>query len=197
MTPEKCPHCGMTWAEWRGEYECGSYPAGSSVVRATACTEIESLRTEIAERDAANKKDSELAVSLYQENAELQAQLAQAERVVVPELLSSEIEAYYLESVHAIPADIDAKEREWCFKDCRWAYNLAASRSHSVPASRVLKDGEVAIPEKSFRDLQHFHEIRDAAIHAVAHGLSNGPFRTKSLLMLRDALRAQGKEGAT
>lgn len=153
MNHETCPHCGMTWAEWKGEYECGSYPAGSSVVRATACAEI----------------------------SRLQAELAQVREVVVPELMDDDYK-----EVKTVRAEDDLYFRV--------GYNLAASRAHSIPASRVLKDGEVAIPEKSFRDLQHFHEIRDAAIHAVAHGLSNGPFRTKSLLMLRDALRAQGKE---
>lgn len=47
MTPTNCPHCGMGWDEKMGEFECRSYPAGSGVVRSTACVEISRLRSEV------------------------------------------------------------------------------------------------------------------------------------------------------
>lgn len=55
MTPEKCPHCGMMWNEAMGEYECGSYQAGSSVVRATACKEIARLKAQLSQLQEARQ----------------------------------------------------------------------------------------------------------------------------------------------
>lgn len=48
----------------------------------------------------------------------------------VPKLTSEEIIAHFRKSlpVGAASADDDEKALEWCFKDSRWGYSLAASR---------------------------------------------------------------------
>ena len=124
MTPTNCPHCGMGWDEKMGEFECSSYPAGSSVVRSTACVEISRLRAEL---DA------------------IRAGVA----VVVPEPLDVEVEV---------------ELSKWWPVGPGWRAGFAEgviwarSRAHSVPASRVLKDGERAVDakvlERSLDDVQ-------------------------------------------
>lgn len=197
MNHETCPHCGMTWNKTVGEYECGSYPAGSSVVRATACTEIESLRTEIAERDAANKKDSELAVSLYQENAELQAQLAKVR--AVPEFSDIMREAWKSTGLvmHGDPDVVRYGNMVG-----RFVYENAASRANSVPASRVLKDGEVAVDAAEWEAMCSLG-FNPEPCRFDHHGycqehnwFSEKPCPT-AILQKMYALRTQGKEGAT
>ena len=69
--------------------------------------------------------------------------LREARAVVVPELTDDEIHARLLKLFP--DADADPSEREWCFKDSRWAYNLAASRARAIPADRVLGEGMVAM----------------------------------------------------
>lgn len=218
MIPEKCPHCGMTWAEWMGEYECGSYPAGSSMVRATACTEIENLRKRVTSMDRLVASVPDLVKQAFQEgfasNAEtlgkawdrsnarkaldgeaqprppswdadkeeiarLKAQLSQAERVVVPELKRSCVTCADGNGVGG------CRLAEPCCSLEGWH-----SSAHSVPASRVLKDGEVAVDavvlERSLDDVQclldcvRMNHWTGAVVDDVATAL--------------DALRAQGKE---
>ena len=92
MMAEKCPHCGEDLETREGEYpmrwacgttlrewEQGYYAIDPVPQRSSACQIISRLRSEIEERDAAHKKDSELAVSLYQECAELRQKLVDAE----------------------------------------------------------------------------------------------------------------------
>ena len=71
------------------------------------------------------------------------AEAVEARRVVVPELTDDEIHARLIKLFPDVGED--APEREWCFKDSRWAYNLAASRARAIPADRVLGDGMAAM----------------------------------------------------
>lgn len=97
-----------------------------------------------------------------EENARLKAQLSQAGRVVVPELVP------------------DGMSTE-AFAD---GYRFAASRAHSVPASRVLKDGEVAIQESE----------RNVLLVLERYARKHGPESIQYAIDTLDALRAQGKE---
>ena len=70
------------------------------------------------------------------------AEAVEARRVVVPELTDDEIEERFQSTVNPDIDGVDQDKREWCYKDCRWAYNLATSRTSAIPAGRVLGEGE-------------------------------------------------------
>lgn len=138
-----------------------------------------------------------LAAAL-EEIARLQAELAQAERVVVPEWSANDFALSCVELGSYIDRDLRA-----IFRNAEAGYKFAASRAHSVPASRVLKDGERAVDARRFdRMLAEENERRylidlERYVRTMAilqrwskDTLEYGPLKAL------DALRAQGKEGA-
>lgn len=108
-----------------------------------------------------------------EENARLKAQLSQAGRVVVPELVP------------------DGMSTE-AFVD---GYRFAQSRANSVPASRVLKDGEVAVSGEELEELRTL-ETCERLRNKVNEGRTGyiGIGGAVACLARLDALRAQGKE---
>lgn len=131
--------------------------------------------------DSIASKDGEIA--------RLQAQLAQAERVVVPELdaptVCGLIEAY----------DDDPRE----INGVRTSENINAwfrENSHSVPASRVLKDGEVAVRNAEWEAAGNLlFSARTAWVECETSGECDMSAVTKAAKSW-DAIRTQGKEGA-
>ena len=83
----------------------------------------------------------------------------EARRVVVPELTDDEIEERFQSTVNPDIDGVDQDKREWCYKDCRWAYNLATSRTSAIPADRVLGEEMVAVEKTSITDLVDAFEI--------------------------------------
>lgn len=151
--------------------------------------------------------------ALHEKISRLQAQLAQAERVVVPELDGAPVLQEELadngghshwnlfDSGSGALLWTEAPEEEW--------HKHHRRPTHSVPASRVLKDGEVAVGrddlvrvagqwEKTHLDsIAHTLAKRqsDRGIEEVRrlHALKDSPCEACSQI---NALRAQGKEGA-
>lgn len=96
---------------------------------------------EIAERGAANKVGAEIEALLRLEITRLRAE---AGRVVVPELTPDGMStAAFVEG-----------------------YRFATSRAHSVPSSRVLNDGEVAVDA---RELAALRDLFSAAGNTIAN----------------------------
>jgi hypothetical protein len=77
-------------------------------------------------------------------------------RVAIPPLTGGEIEARLLKLFPGISEDDPL--RESCFKDSRWAYNLAVSRARAIPADRVLGEGMVALRRFAERCAQRDHQ---------------------------------------
>lgn len=167
--------------------------------------------------------------SALKEIARLQAQLSQAERVVVPELTDGIVSELWEEHSTIAGKREKASFAEGCHATNRWflrnlnpqAYReiiseirdeflcdgvicdgaalrceavRRASRAHSVPASRVLKDGEVAVQESLLRAGQTLSNI---AFNMKQLDTIPEDWRAKlkSSQEAWDALRAQGKEG--
>ena len=146
-----------------------------------------------------------LAAAL-EEIARLQAQLAQAERVVVPEssVIIPDSTDEDMESIAVMLAEVGGPHlcaeqddfqaiarTAWV---CCQAHAVDWLRAHSVPASRVLKDGEVAVTRTELGPLR-----------VIANHFSRGDHEwileytvpVEMALDALNALRAQGKEGAT
>ena len=64
-----------------------------------------------------------------------------AGRTVIPPLTDDEIEERY----RSLTNGTDELEREWCYKDCRWAYSLAVYRARVAVAGSMLGTGMVAV----------------------------------------------------
>jgi hypothetical protein len=108
------------------------------------------------------------------EIARLKAQLSQAERVVVPELTEVDVRTALMSN--AIDVDVEGVTPR--------LNRILTSRAHSVPASRVLKDGEVAIQESE----------RNVLLVLERYARKHGPESIQYAIDTLDALRAQGKE---
>lgn len=79
-----------------------------------------------------------------------------AGRVTIPPLTGGEIEARLLRLFPGISEDDPL--RESCFKDSRWAYNLAVSRACAISADRVLGEGMVGMDRKKIESAASFLE---------------------------------------
>lgn len=91
-----------------------------------------------------------------------------AGRVTIPPLTGGEIEARLLRLFPGISEDDPL--RESCFKDSRWAYNLAVSRARAIPADRALGDGMVQVDQKELMALESLFGAAGRAIHAASSG---------------------------
>lgn len=111
---------------------------------------------------------------LRDEIARLKAQLAQAERVVTRPLKDGE-PCGHPGCMHHVT------------HPCEGCGRISG---HSVPASRVLKGGEVAVRETDLR------ELLNQAEDVLDRYESRNPIQAGELRRSIDALRAQGKEGA-
>lgn len=122
-----------------------------------------------------------LAAAL-EEIARLQAQLSQAERVVIPEPSQDEWLRIAADARSANTVD---------FLSGAAAYGLwlRGKMVDSVPASRVLKDGEVAVLKA---ELSALRELERGYRGTLMPSRLMNAFCEKL-----DALRAQGNEGAT
>jgi len=219
-------------AEWIAE--CEKWDEGEQLLneKALAQSQIEHRRSsmQIAPTLPMGVEDWMMLVARKQgrdenadEIAQLKEQLSQAkeERVVVPEWSVNDFALSCVAPGSYIDGDLRA-----IFRNAEAGYRLAASRAHSVPASRVLKDGEVAVDaaelaalrkfadgwsefRSQFDDIQYHHSgmgcgIEDRGIHdrcaACEHGWECAMERVAERfpeIDTLDALRAQGKEGAT
>lgn len=130
-----------------------------------------------------------LAAAL-EEIARLQAQLSQAERVVVPEWSANDFALERVEQGSYIDRDLRA-----IFRNAEAGYKFAASRAHSVPASRVLKDGEVAVSRADLIEMVSNANACAYRPHSCEH--SDIHAHSKAKARIADALRAQGNEDAT
>ena len=65
------------------------------------------------------------------------SRFASAGRTVIPPLTDDEIEERY----RSLTNGTDELEREWCYKDCRWAYSLAVYRARVAVAGSMLGIG--------------------------------------------------------
>ena len=69
---------------------------------------------------------------------------------VIPPLTDDEIEERY----RSLTNGTDELEREWCYKDCRWAYSLAVYRARVAVAGSMLGTGMVAVDAEELRALE-------------------------------------------
>lgn len=115
--------------------------------------------------DRVNRKTESVIRERDAEIARLRAQLEGA--VVVPELTEEEINARFW--AYPAPSD-DEHWLKWAHRDYRWAYHLAASRAHSVPASRVLRDGEVAVDARELAALRNLFSAAGNTIANIRNG---------------------------
>ena len=72
------------------------------------------------------------------------SRFASAGRTVIPPLTDDEIEERY----RSLTNGTDELEREWCYKDCRWAYSLAVYRARVAVAGSMLGTGMVAVDRR-------------------------------------------------
>lgn len=78
------------------------------------------------------------------------SRFASAGRTVIPPLTDDEIEERY----RSLTNGTDELEREWCYKDCRWAYSLAVYRARVAVAGSMLGIGLVAVDAEELRALE-------------------------------------------
>lgn len=123
-----------------------------------------------------------------EEIARLQAQLSRAERVVVPEWSANDFAMERVKPGSYIDGDLRA-----IFRNAEAGYRFAASRVNSVPASRVLNDGEMPIA----------YDLAESALeciseacrrHLSGHGMHADEEWRITARDLQDALRSQGKD---
>jgi len=114
------------------------------------------------------------------------SRITPAGRVTIPPLTGGEIEARLLRLFPDISEDDPL--RESCFKDSRWAYNLAASRLRAIPADRVLGEGMVAVDRHELALLRKI-----AGMWCPPFGVPHNP----ESVALFDALRANQGGAAT
>ena len=194
MIPENCPHCGMSWSGMSAQYHCGTYPIASlkeKTAQSVACKEIARLRADASAASPSCDRcqsahccsvtgstvpplcvtdpDGSLPLWMPWTNADVQARVdplhaeigrlrAEAGRVVVPELTPDGMStAAFVEG-----------------------YRFAASRAHSVPSSRVLKDGEVGVQSD---EIELLRLLRDRASDSAPSG--------ELRVIAKDALRTQ------
>ena len=81
---------------------------------------------------------------------------------VIPPLTDDEIEERY----RSLTNGTDELEREWCYKDCRWAYSLAVYRVRVAIAGNMLGIGMVAVDAARLAALESIA----AKIEALALG---------------------------
>lgn len=144
-----------------------------------------------------------LAAAL-EEIARLQAQLSQAERVVVPEssVIIPDSTDEDMESIAVMLAEVGGPHlcaeqddfqaiarTAWV---CCQAHAVDWLRAHSVPASRVLKDGEVAVSRADLIEMVSNANACAYRPHSCEH--SDIHAHSKAKARIADALRAQGKE---
>ena len=90
------------------------------------------------------------------------SRFASAGRTVIPPLTDDEIEERY----RSLTNGTDELEREWCYKDCRWAYSLAVYRVRVAVAGNMLGIGMVAVDAARLAALESIA----AKIEALALG---------------------------
>ena len=115
------------------------------------------------------------------------SRFASAGRTVIPPLTDDEIEERY----RSLTNGTDELEREWCYKDCRWAYSLAVYRVRVAVAGNMLGIGMVAVDAARLAALESIA----AKIEALALGLDGCAwtplhYREFARGELRAALRA-------
>lgn len=137
--------------------------------------------------------------ALRGEVSRLQAQLSQvqAERVVVPAWSANDFARECVSPGSYIDRDLRA-----VFRNAEVGYRFAASRAHSVPSSRVLKDGEVAVDAAEWEAMCDIgFDPEPCRLDHHGYCQEHNWFRENpcptAILQNLYALRAQGKEGAT
>lgn len=177
---------------------------------AAALEEIARIRTEIAERDAAHKTDSELAASLCQENAELRKRVASLDHLVasVPDLVKQAFQ-------EGFAGNAETLGRAWEKSNARKALDgeaqprppswdadkeeIARLQAQLAQAERVvvpeLDDDETDLAITEFSDKEEWPDDGVAAdlMEYVRWGVRIG-IRYASHSHSVPAIRAQGKE---
>ena len=115
------------------------------------------------------------------------SRFASAGRTVIPPLTDDEIEERY----RSLTNGTDELEREWCYKDCRWAYSLAVYRVRVAVAGNMLGIGMVAVDAEELRALERVRMeaeyVKDAFQQMGEFSQMEGVMRALHEL---DALRA-------
>ena len=92
------------------------------------------------------------------------SRFASAGRTVIPPLTDDEIEERY----RSLTNGTDELEREWCYKDCRWAYSLAVYRARVAVAGSMLGIGMVAVGREEFEGATRW-TFGGIDVHKIEH----------------------------